>query len=302
MSKSLVGVRSKLLATFHSVENRLNVFYILAFAPLLLITYYNIGYLSLITFGFLLLLLKRHKLSACREAVHTQRALGIILLLGSLGIYYALFQLFPFAAFYGGVANYIAYIFGLFLVFFDLSALRHIFTPAFIIVAATSISSISIWLELYLSPYIIPNFVTLVSTILNALGVNVTTQYPNLITLDTWRGPITLSIIWGCIGIYGTLVFSIIMVIVFSEEPVSLKTKTLWTVIGITGILILNVIRVVIVLVLAYYYTFELAEYLIHPYLGYALFFTWLALFLYTFSKRQVILENLRSVRQKLRL
>jgi exosortase/archaeosortase family protein len=297
-----MGVRSKLLATFCSEENRLDVFYILAFAPLLLVTYYNIRYLSLIMFGFLLLLLKRHKLSACREAVHTPRALAIILLLVNLGIYYALFQLFPFAAFYGVAANYIAYIFGLYLVFFELSALRHIFTPTFIIVAATSVSSISTWLELNLSSYIIPNFVTLVSTIMNALGVNVTTQYPNKITLHTWRGPIPLFIIWGCIGAYGALVFSLIMVIVFSEEPVSLKTKTLWAVIGIIGILVLNIIRVVIVLVVAYYYTFDLAEFLIHPYLGYALFFTWLALFLYTFSKRQVILENLLSVRQKLRL
>lgn len=301
MSKLLVGVRSKLFVAFHSMENRLNVFYILAFVPLLLIAYYDIRYLSPLMFGFLLLLLKKHKLSACREAVHAQRALGITLILVSFIVYYALIYLFSFISFYEGAANYIMYIFGLFLTFFDLSALKQAFTPMFIVVAATSFSFISEWLELSLSPYVIPRFVSLTVTILNALGVNATTQYPNIITLHTLRGPIPLLIIWACIGVYGTLLFSIIMIIVFSEEPVSLKTKTLGVVVGVIGVLVLNVIRVVIVLVLAYYYTIELAEYLIHPYLGYALFFTWLAFFLYMFSKRQAILKKTRLMWHKLR-
>ena len=301
MSKSSAGLRSILFKACHSMKNRLNVFYILAFIPLLLIAYYDIRYLSPLMFGFLFLLLKRHKLSACNEASHSQKVSGIILILSSLIVYCALFSLFPFTLFYGAAANYIAYIFGLFLTLFDLSALRNASTPIFIIIAATSISFISIWLELSLSSYIIPRFVSLIGIILNALGVKATTHYPNTITLHTWRGTIPFQIIWGCIGAYSTLVFSMLMVIVFSEEPGSLKTKILWAVVGVIGVLVLNVIRVVIILVLARHYTVVVAELLFHPFLGYALFFTWLALFLYTFSKRHVILEKILSVRQKLR-
>ena len=250
-------------------------------------------------FGFVLLLLKRHDLSAYRVANRIQRVGGIILLLCSFIVYYALIYLFPLVL-YGLAVTYISYILGLFLTFFDFSALRKVFTPVFIIVAATSIGYVSAWLQLYLSPYIIPHFASLTGTILNALQIRTIVQYPNLLTIDTPRGSLPLLIIWGCVGVYGTLVFSILLVVVLSEEPTSLKTKTLWALIGIIGILALNVIRVVIILVIAYYYDFTVAELMIHPYLGYALFLMWLAFFLSTFSKRQTILEKTRLIWHKL--
>jgi len=284
----------KLYTALHTIENRLNVFYILAFVPLPLIAYYDVRYFSPLMFGFLLLLLKKDKLRAYNEALHGQKALGIIIILSNLIVYYALFSFFPFALFYGGAAvTYIAYLLGLFLTFFDFSALRKAFTPIFIVAAATSISYVSTWLRHYLSPYVIPLFTSLIGTILNALQVKTIVQYPNFLTLDTPRGSLPLLIIWGCVGVYGALVFSILLIVMLSEEPASLKTKTLWTAIGIIGILILNVIRVVIILVIAYYYDFNVAELTVHPYLGYALLLTWLMLFLFLFSKRQSISEKL---------
>lgn len=300
MTKSSTGAYSKLLTVFRSKENRLHVFYILAFIPLPLIAYHDIRYLSPLMFGFLLLLLKSHNLSAYREANNVQRYMGKILVLGSFIIYLALVYFLQFPLFYGGAAvAYIAYILGLFLAFFDLSALREAFTSTFIIAAATSIAYVSFWLELYLSPYIIPLFTSLLGTISNGLGVKVTVQYPDLITLYALRGTIPLQIIWGCVGAYGALVFSILVVIVLSEEPVSLKTKILWAVIGIIGVLVLNVLRVVIILVIAYYYDFNVAELAIHPYLGYALFLTWLMLFLTLFSKRESIFKKLNFLSPK---
>lgn len=279
---------SKMITALRSVKNGLNAFYILALVPLLLVAFYDIHYLSPLIFGFILLLLKRHDLFAHRGANHIQRIAGIILLLCSFIVYYALIFLIPLTL-YGLTGTYIVYILGLFLTFFDFSALRKALTPIFIVVAATSISYVPAWLRQYLSPYIIPPFTSLIGTILNALQMRTIVQYPNLLTLDTPRGSLPLLIIWGCVGVYGALVFSILLVVVLSEEPVSLKTKTLWAIMGIIGILALNVIRVVIVLTIAYYYDFNVAELMIHPYLGYVLFLTWLMLFLFLFSKRQSI-------------
>lgn len=252
-------------------------------------------------FGFLLLLLKSGNLSAFREAPRIQRVVGLTVLLGSFILCFTLGHFFPFIRFFGVAASYSVYIFGLFLIFFDLLALREAFTPVFIIVGASSISFISIWLELYLSAYIIPRFVSIVGTILNALGVETIIQYPSILRLSTAQGTISFRIIWACIGAYSTLVFSLIMIIVMFEEPDGLKTRILWAVLGIVGVLVLNVFRVVIILMIARYYTFAVAELLFHPFLGYVLFFPWLGLFLYTFPKRHALLEKIRLIRQKLR-
>jgi len=226
---------------------------------------------------------------------------GLAVLLSSFILCFTLLHFFPFIPLYGIAASYSAYIFGLFLSFFDLLALREAFTPIFIIVAASSISFISIWLELSLSPYIIPLFVSLLGTILNALGVETRIPFPSIIVLNTVQGDIAFKIIWGCIGAYGILVFSMIMIIVIFEESGDLKTKMLWAVLGIVGVLVLNVLRVVIILMLARYYTFAAAELLFHPVLGYVLFFPWLGLFVYTFPRRHAILKKILLVRQKLR-
>jgi len=297
----LVGVRRKLFEAFRLMKNRLNIFYILAFAPLAMITYYNIRYLSPLMFGFLLLFLKSQELSVIHEAIRIQRVAGLTVLLGSFILCCSLVHFFPFFPFYGVAASYSVYIFGLFLTFFDLRALKKAFTPIFIIVAASSISFISISLKLWLSPYMIPRFVSIVGTILNALGVKTIILDPSILILNTAQGTIAFRIIWECIGVYGTLVFSLVMIIVIFEEHDGLKTKMLWAVLGIVGVLVLNVLRVVIILMLAPYYTFEVVESLFHPFLGYILFFPWLGLFLYTFPKRHEILKKIRLIRQKLR-
>jgi len=299
MPKLSGDMQSKLFNNFRSVTSRVNAFYILAFTPLPLIAYYDIYLLSSSVFGFLFLLLEKREMSTHRKATRIQSGAGILLILSSFIAYYALFHLPPFMGFTGAI-SYVAYIFGLFLTFFEFCALRKAFVPVFVIVAAKSFAFVSKWLELSLSQYVIPSFVTITSTILNVLGLNVTTQHPDVIILNTWRGSIALTVIWACLGVYGTLVFSIVLVIFLSKEPGSLKTKMLWAIIGVTGVLVLNVIRVVIILTAVYYYSAEVAEQLLHPPLGYVLFFTWLALFLYMFSKRQAILEKIRLIWHKL--
>lgn len=299
MSKSSTQF-SKLSGVFQSNEKRVNVFYILALIPLILIAYVNILYLSPLMFGFLLLLLKRNNLLNYNEPTGFQRNLGLVLVVISSIIYYILVQIFPNIGFYGAI-TYIAFVVGLCLTFFSLSALREALTPIFITTAAASISYVSSWLELVFSPYIIPLFTSVVGIVSNSVGVSVTVRYPGSITLHALRGTIPLQVIWGCVGVYGALVFSILLVVILLEEPASLKAKIPWAFIGLIGVLVLNVIRVVIVLTIAYYYDFNVAELAVHPYLGYALFLTWLLLFLSMFSKRQTILRQVKSIPQRLR-
>lgn len=286
-------------AFFSFFRNRLNAFYVLAFAPLLLIMYYHVKWpfpVVIPLYGFLLLLIKKQNLSLRHEAGSIQKAFGLLVVLGSFFVYYALVPFYPSMAFYGS-ANYAIYIFGLFLTFYDISALREAFTPLFLIVAATSSSFISSWLELYLAPYI-PDFVSFLAAILRTLGIEVTT-HSQIIVLQTVKGPLPLAFVWGCVGATSMLIFSIILVVTLFEESANLKTKLVWASIGLIGTFILNIVRVIIIFLADYFYGFEVGGQ-VHYVIGYALFITWLAIFFYTFSKRQIISGKIQSIKQKL--
>ena len=281
-------------------RNRLNAFYVLAVIPLLLILYYHIEWpfrVIIPIYSFIFLLLKKHKLSLRHEAGNIQRILGLLVILGSFFVYYAFVPFFASTSFYGGL-NYAVYIFGLFLTFYDISALREAFTPIFLLVAAISSSFISHWLEPYLTPYI-PHFVSLIAVIMRTLGIEVTTSGQRIV-LYTLKGPLRMVFVWGCVGVYSTLVFSIILVIVLFEESVRLKTKLVWAAIGLMGTFIVNIVRVTTIFLADYFYGFEVGG-KVHYFIGYALFITWLAVFFYAFSKRQGISRKFQSIWQKLR-
>ena len=106
--------------------------------------------------------------------------------------------------------------------------------------------------------------------------------------------------VWGCVGVSSMLIFSIILVVTLFEESASLKTKLAWASIGIIGTFILNIVRVTIIFLADYFYGYEGGA-KVHYVIGYALFIAWLAIFFYTFSKRQVISEKFQLIRQKLR-
>jgi len=282
------------------LRNRMNLFYLLAFIPLLLLVYYHVEWPFAVVipiYGYILLLIKKHNLSLRHEADNIQRIIGLLVILGSFFVYYALVPFFTSPSFYGS-ANYAVYIFGLFLMFFDISALREAFTPLFLIVAATSSSFISRWLEPHLTPYI-PHFTSLIVAVLRTLGLRVTTEDPNIIVLYTLKGPLRTEFVWGCVGVTSTLIFSIILVIIMFEESSNPRTKILWSIAGILGTFALNIIRVIIIYLTDYYYGFEVGGQ-VHYVIGYVLFITWLAIFFYTFSKRQFILGKIQSVKQKL--
>ena len=292
---------NKLNRAFSSfLRNRMNLFYLLAFIPLLLIVSYQLEWpfgVVIPIYGFILLLLKKRNLSFRHEAGNIQRILGLLVILGSFFVYYALVPFFTSPSFYGS-ANYVVYIFGLFLTFYDISALKEAFTPIFLIVAATSSSFISNWLKPYFNPYI-PHYISFIAVILNTLGIKATTSGQRIV-LYKLNGALSMYFIWACVGVTSMLIFSTILVITLFEETASLKTKLAWAVIGLTGTFILNIVRITIIFIADYLYGYEVGG-KVHSGIGYILFITWLAVFFYTFSKRQAILGKIRVIRQKLR-
>jgi len=287
------------------LKNKLGLFYFLAFAPLLLIQYFGYterGQLFAVwipLYGFLILLIKKDKLSLFAEARPICKIIGLTLMSASFFVYYAVALFYPQAQFYG-VANYIVYIAGLFLLFFQVSALRESFTTVFLIVAVIASGFVGEWMEFYLQP-LIPYFVQIMGFVLMVLGIPAKISNPNMFSLQMPGGKIMyLSVAAGCIGIYSFLTFAIVIVVTMMEDPSSLRTKLLWSVAGIIGTFFVNIIRVSLIFVVIYYFGFE--EWgKIHTPIGYILFMIWLAIFFLIFSKRQTIIGKLQTIFRKLR-
>ena len=287
------------------LKDRLNLFYLSAFAPIILISYFQAKWpfaIVIPVYGFLLLLLKKGKLLTYSQVNQVQRLFGLAIIFSSFLAYYALVIFFPTVGFYGSI-NYAIYIFGLILTFFGVSALREAFAPVFLIVAATSSSLIAKWLEHYFSPYM-SYFVSVVVIIVKAFGIEATTlspSHPNfvVVVLQTLKGPLSMTFVWACVGVTSMLIFSILLVVTLFEESTSIKTKISWGIFGLLGTFFLNVIRVVIIFIADYYYGSEVGGQ-IHYIIGYVLFITWLAVFFYLFSKREIISAKIRSIGQKL--
>ena len=286
---------SKYFKDLLSSNHKAEIFYILAFIPLILIVYYQPGWPFAVispVYGFILLTLKKDTLFSRNKAGAIQKIIGVTVVLCSFFIYYPLVSLFPRASFYN-VANYATFILGLFFMFFEVSALKEAFTPLLLIVAATLNYLLFDWLEPLLSPYI-NHFISLMNIILKTLGMNVTTQYPNIITIHTPSGSIPNVFTWGCVA-SSSIVFSIILIVFLLEETAQPRTKLLWAIIGIFGTLAVNIVRIVIIFLSYQFYGFETGE-KVHWYLGYPLFITWLALFFYMFAKREAILTQIKSI------
>lgn len=274
---------------FFSRESKPRIFYIAAFAPLVLVAYFYAAWpfdIVIPLYGFILLIIKKPRLFPQKEANNTQKLLGILLILASFLLYFPLVRIFPDTAFYGA-ANYATYILGLFLAFFDIHVLKEAFTPLFLIVATTMTSFASELAEPALSPYVLPNMASLIVTITRAIGIRTELRSLSfqIITIYTPKGPVSASFIWGCVGFASALIFSIILVIVLFEETCTLRTKILWSTIGLIGVFFLNIFRVVMIFITDYIYGYE-AGAQVHYFIGYAIFITWIGIFFYAFSRR----------------
>jgi exosortase/archaeosortase family protein len=281
------------------LKNRMSLFYVLASLPLFLILHFNVWSLVINFYGFVFLLLKNQKLHLVKEANLFHRIVGLVIIASSFFVYYAVVLAIPTAGFYSG-ANYVVFLFGLFLLFFDLSALKEAFTPIFFIAAATSSSLVATWLEPYFSPYL-GNIASLLVSILRILGINANLQYLGSIPLISFRSLaghlVITSFVYWCLGVFSVLVFSIIIVVVLVEDPSGWKIKLLASVLGVLGTFALNIVRITIIFLTDYFYGAE-AGATVHYIIGYALFSAWLAVFLYAYSKRNVVQLKVQSFRR----
>lgn len=288
------------------LEGRLNLFYLLVFVPLVLILYS--GYLIRVDlwtwiipfYGFLLLYIKKDKLSVFGKATFVFRIIGLILIITSFFAYYVVVRFFPPAQFYG-VANYTIFIIGLFLVFFQIRALREAFSPLFLILGATVIPFIGLRFESSLEPTI-PFFVQSIDFVLKLLGIPAKIIASNLFSVTPIHSyPITLSVTPACIGIYSVSTFSILMLVTMMEDPSSSpRTKLYWLIGGTLGNFFVNIFRISLIFVVIYYLGYENWQD-IHAVIGYILFFVWTGFFLLAFSKRQAIERGVQTLWQKMR-
>ena len=290
----------------HSLlKNKLNLFYILALAPLLLIQYFGYTtrgqlFAALIPlYGFLILLIKKDKISLFSEARPMYKIVGLTLMLASFFVYYAVAVFYPAAQFYG-VANYAIFILGLFLFFFEVPALKESFTTLFLIAAAIASPLVGKWINPHLEP-MVPFFVQAMGLTLTVLGFPIEIATSNALRLQMPGGSaMVLGIEAGCIGIDSFLTFAVIIVVIMMEDPSSLRTKLLWSVAGTIGTFIVNILRVSLIFVVIYYFGFENWG-VIHSRIGYVLFIAWLTLFFLILSKRQTILSKFQQFWRRVR-
>lgn len=283
-------------------RDKVNIFYLLAFLPLLPIGYYRYAFFAnplgvfIPLYCFLILLIKKDKLWEYVLRTNSfQRLFGIVIVSGSFFIYYLIVPFVSSVGFYG-VANYTVYLFGLFLIFFKISALKQSFTAFFLIIASSLTGIAFRWIELQISPTV-PYYVYLFSSLLDLLGVKHTMPNPTTIYLFTSQGLLRVSFVAGCIGVYSLIIFSIVIVVTMVETSTTRRTKLFWSLIGLVGVFVLNIIRLLIVITFMYLYGWDFGQ-RVHEVIGYVLFLSWLGIFLFIFSKRQTILFKMRSIKK----
>jgi exosortase/archaeosortase family protein len=287
--------KSMVLRALLSLRNRINLFYALAFLPLFLILRFNAWSFVIDLYGFIFLLLKKQKLNLAKKANRLQGVTGLAIVVISFFVYYAVVHLISTAGFYGG-ANYVVFLLGLFLIFFDLSTLKDAFTPLFFIAAATSSGLVETWLEPLFTPYL-GNVASLLVSILRLTGINASLYSYNSVPMLSFTSLsgnfVATAFAYGCLGVSSALVFSILLIVILVEDPGNLQVKLLASLVGILGTFALNIVRVIIILLTDYFYGAEAGS-TVHYVIGYAFFSAWLVVFLYVYSKRNVVYNKIQ--------
>jgi len=284
-----------------SKENKSKSFYILALVPTILLSYFylqtTIGP-AIPLYGFIILMLKKHKLFLNTEVRTVQKLFGLIVVFASFFAYFIVSPFFSSAIFYG-YANYSLYIIGLFFIFFPIRALKEAFSPLFLVASVFIGTFASKLAESHFTPYI-PNFTSFIASLLRIIGMDVaqSSSNQNVITLYSLKGPISFIFLWGCVGFSSVFVFSVILIVIMLEDPSNTKTKAIWSILGVLGIFIVNIIRLVIIFVVSYFSGYEYLT--VHLYLGYILFMVWNVIFFYLFSKRNVISQKMTTIQVKI--
>jgi exosortase/archaeosortase family protein len=287
------------------LKNKPNLFYILAFVPLVPLEYYRYVYFNDILglliplYGFIILVMKKDQLTQYTARISAaQRVLGATVTAVSFFTYYVIAAIYPNAGFYG-ITNYTVYLFGLLLTFFRFSALKQVFSVFFLIVASGMTGLLLPQIETQITP-VVPYYVSVFSAVLRLLAIPYSQLTPTAIILNRPADPLLLRFVSGCIGIYSVIIFSIIVIVIMVETPTNRRTKLLWSAIGFGGVFILNIIRLIIVVVSMYYYGWDIGQ-SVHQVIGYILFLSWLGIFLLIFAQRQTIASRIQAATARIR-
>lgn len=286
---------------YSALGGRLNLFLLLAVVPIAAIFYF-VPLSAIVPFyGFLLLLIKSQKLQEFQDAATTQKAFGLIIVAGSFLAYFAVVRIFPDAAYYTN-ANYVIYLLGLFLIFFQFKALKEAFAPLLLVTAATLSALMSETLKPYLSPYA-KGYGYMIAGLLRLIGIKASTynlQDAAVITFPSASGAaVAGAFVYECIGVSSMLVFSIILIVILAEDPSSPKAKLVYSIVGLVGTFAVNIVRATGIFVTDYFYGME-AGGTVHYVIGYILFSIWLVAFLYLYSKRQILNTKFSSAWRKI--
>jgi len=292
---------NNLAIALSSRENIAKSFYLFALIPLILMFFsYARSPLGLIVpiYGFILLVLKRHKLFSHQRAGLFQKLLGLVTVVASFFAYFLISPFFPGIVFYG-YANYFFYTIGLFLVFFQIQALKEAFSPLFLVATFVTSSIVSDVAKSVFASFI-PQLTSFIANVLNVLGIAATysTHAPNTIVLNTTKGSVPLTIDWACIGFTTVYLFSIILVVIMYEGLSDTKTKVIWSTVGVLVTFLIAGIRLVAIFAGFYFLGSEYGQ-MIHRYGGYVLLITWSVIFFYLFSKRNVIIQKMKEIYTK---
>jgi exosortase/archaeosortase family protein len=287
------------------LENKANLFLVLAFLPLIPLEYYRYAYfndvLGLLVplYGFIILLMKKDQLTPYATDTNVaQQILGVAVIITSFLAYYAIAPIYPNAGIYG-ITNYTVYLLGLILAFFRLPALKQAFSALFLIVASALAGLLLPWIETQITPTV-PYYVSIFSAVLSLMGIPYSQRSPTILLLNRPIDPLLVGFEAGCIGIYSVIIFSIIIVVTMVETPASLRTKLLWSAIGVASVLLLNIVRLTIVVLSMYYYGWDIGQ-SIHQVIGYILFLSWLGIYLLLFAKRQIIVSQIQTAAARIR-
>lgn len=289
---------SSFAASILSAQNRAKSFYLLALVPLILLSYFYaeaVFGLMVPFYAFVLLLLKKPKLFSQPVSGTLQRLLGFIVIVVSFFAYYFVSPFLPDAVYYG-FANYFLFTVGLFLFFFSFRALKEAFSPLFLVVAFVTSSFVSNLFGSLFTPFI-PQYTVFLANILRAIGLAIvySPSLPNVIVLNSPNGSMPLLIAWACVGFSTMYIFSVILIVIMLEDPGSIKTSVVWASIGVLGSVLIGVIRLVLVFVGYYVYGYSTGE-TVHSFIGYILFVLWTVVFLFLYSKRDIISQRIRSL------
>jgi len=278
-----------------SLRDKATVFSLLAFVPLPILVYFNVWGVIIPIFGFMLLHLRKGDLPFNRKTHIVQRLFGLVVMIGSFFLYFLWVPyFFSYMVFYN-VTNYVAYVFGLCVGFFGLQSLRQVFTPLFVMVAASLNPFISRWMEMHTASYVVPAVTGITLASLNFLRIPAIRSGPNVITLQFSNGQLLVPIIWNCVGVNMILVFTIALVVMLFEDSSSTRTRLVWSVFGVIGTIVINLIRITLIFVTDYLYGAEAGGF-VHFSIGYIFLFVWLGLFLSLFSKGAAIATKLRAL------